>query len=151
MKTCQWIGLICWLLVASTGCNLVNYGLYRTAGVLGEPNSLYYAKQRAGIGTFPVKELTPPPDAPRLLISYGDEDEDGVVYFAHTNERLHYEQCVARIQEILQKTSGPVNLEIHTGKHDLFGWEPQFQYALRSLKDFDRLNVTWHQATSTAR
>ncbi|WP_425615305.1 hypothetical protein NA78x_005220 [Anatilimnocola sp. NA78] len=137
------------LLAASTGCSQFSRALYTTANVMGDPDSLYFAKERAGIGTFPVKELTPAQDAPRLLITYNDEDEDGVIYFAHTNQRLHYKQCIARIQEILQKTSGPVNLEIRSGRRDQ-PWELDFGYELRGIKGFERLQITTTEAISSA-
>lgn len=153
MKLLPWIGITCCLLIVSTGCQLAKqaggYVLWNTAVVLGNPDSLLMAKQGAGIDTFPVKNLQPPPTSTDLLITYGDEDEDGVVYFAHTNERLHYQVCVARIQEILQAKTGPVNLEIRTGKRDPFPWELQFNDALRGLEGSGRLNMNWRQVASS--
>ena len=84
------------------------------------------------------------------MISYGDESDDGVVYFAYTNERLHYQTCLARIQDILQSTSGPVNLEIRYGKRDL-SWELDFDHKLRAIQGFDRLQITSTPAVSARR
>jgi hypothetical protein len=145
MKSAPWICVVVCLLAASTGCTFFNRAHYSLVRVMGDPDSLFIAKQRAGIGTFPVKELTPPEAAPDLLITYGDEDEDGVVYFAHTNERLHYKTCVARIQEILQSTSGPLNVDIRGGNCDL-SWELDFGNELHAISGFDRLQLTLHDA-----
>ena len=146
MKTCPWIGLVCCLLFASTGCS--------TYWQLMDPDFLVFHKERAGIGTFPVKDVHPPepqlPPAPDLHLRYSDESDDGVIYFAHTNEQLHYSQCVERIQKILDKTAGPVNLEIQVGKGDLL-WEPRFQLALQGLKGGERLQLKTVQATSATR
>lgn len=140
---------IAYCTITSSGCRAWSWS---------DPNALSNAQERSGVDSFPVRNLHPPepaqppqaqPAAPNLVLSYGDEAEDGLIYFAHTNERLHYKKCLARIQEVLEKTTGPVNLEIRSGKRDL-SWELQFGYELRELKGFDRLQVYRQQATSAA-
>jgi hypothetical protein len=132
MKSCQWIGLICSLLFTSTGCSPFGYALYTTANVLGDPDSLYYAKQRAGIGTFPFDEVTPPetakpsettskPPAPALRIKVLDEDHE-VVHFSHTNRNLLFADCIAEVEEILKQTSGPVKLDVDVEELDNAGY-----------------------------
>lgn len=151
MKSCQWIGLVCYLLFASTGCNLFNRALYTTVSVLGDPDSLYFAKQRAGIGTFPVQDLKPPQDVPQLGITYGDEDADGIVDFIENGKRteLHYLKCLARIEEVLKSTSGTLTIDLRVGKRDL-DWEPDFHQKLKKLAGAERLQVQFEQVRSSA-
>lgn len=130
MKSCQWIGLICCLLFASTGCTPFGYALMATTSVLGNPDSLYIAKQRAGIGTFPFEEVVPPdseptvaakvtskPPAPALRMKVLDEDHE-VVHFSHTNRNLKFADCIAEIEELLKQTSGPMKLDVDVEELD---------------------------------
>ena len=134
MKSCQWIGLLCCLLFASTGCSPFGYVLYKTANVLGNPDSLFYAKQRAGIGTFPFDEVTPPepeptiaaketskPPAPPLRIKVLDEDHE-LVHFSHTNRNLQFADRLAEVEEILKQTSGPVKLDVDVAELENGGY-----------------------------
>src|SRR5690349_15977382 len=111
MKSCQWIGLICCLLLSSTACSPFSYAIYTATSVLGNPDSLYIAKQRAGIGTFPFDEVVPPEmvklnettsklPAPALRMKVLDEDHE-VVHFSHTNKNLPFADCIAEVEEIL--------------------------------------------------
>jgi hypothetical protein len=130
MKSCQWIGLICCLLFANTGCSIIGSAVYTATWWMGEPDALLYAKQRAGIGTFPFDEVKPPdpeptiaametskPPAPPLRIKVLDEDHE-LVHFSHTNRNLQFADCIAEIEEILKQTSGPVKLEVDVEELD---------------------------------